>query len=117
MADTQRVLIKLRNPGVPLAAAPNGRAKLEPLFDTSPQAAGFGLQDQPTWYVAHLEKPTQNPWDNAHAQISDQLGISDDDVLFAEPDLAQVNRAITTADLGQAEAFALGADCPRRIKK
>jgi hypothetical protein len=63
MPDSQRVLIKLRNHGVARNAVAGTRAKLEPLFDTSQQAAGFGLQDEPAWYLAKLDQPTANPWD------------------------------------------------------
>ena len=27
-----------------------------------------------------------NPWDFAHARVADQLGVAEDDIVFAEPD-------------------------------
>src|SRR5215210_518854 len=85
-AETNRVLVKLR-PSNALRAV-ESRANLRPLFDT-PQATagGFGLDSTPQWFVAELPDGAATPWDLAHARIAGQLGISESDIVFAEPDV------------------------------
>jgi hypothetical protein len=107
MADTNRVLVKLM-PTVALAAA-DPRANLRPLYDTPQPAAGFGLISEPAWHLADLPDGADTPWDLAHAQVADQLGIDESAVLFVEPDLAQSftdNNESTTGG-----AFAAAANC------
>src|SRR5690242_2387682 len=87
MAASNRVIVKIR-PRTALAAAA-ARANIRPLYDTGAPASGFGLEDTPAWYLADLPDGGPTPWDAAHAQIADQLGVDESDVIFAEPDLAQ----------------------------
>jgi hypothetical protein len=84
-SPTNRLLVKLR-PATALRAA-ESRAKLRPLFDT-PQATGaFAVGAEPQWFVAELAGGAATPWDLAHGRVADQLGVSESDILFAEPDL------------------------------
>jgi len=87
MSNSNRVLVKIR-PTSALAAA-GDRANLRPLFDTAPVAGSLGLTAAPAWYLADLPDGGPTPWDSAHTQVADQLGIDESDVLFAEPDLQQ----------------------------
>jgi len=92
MAQTsQRLLLKLRSVAGLAAAAP--QANLRPLFDEPRKTAAsetLGLiSGTPTWYVADLPDMEPNPWDSAHSQVADALGIDDSAILFAEPDLPQ----------------------------
>ncbi|MEK6336964.1 MAG: S8 family serine peptidase, partial [Acidobacteriota bacterium] len=88
MASSNRVLVKLK-PNVGLAAAAS-KVNLRPLHDRPPQLNVFGLSDTPAWYLADLPDTTgPNPWDLAHAQVAEQLGVDASAVLFAEPDLDQ----------------------------
>lgn len=89
MAQTsQRLLLKLV-PQAGLAAA-NVRANLRPLFDSAGAGgAPLALGSEPSWYIADLPDMEPNPWDSAHSQIGDALGIDDSAILFAEPDLPQ----------------------------
>ena len=96
MADTSganseagRVLVKLRA-SPPLGAA--ARANLRPVFDRPSAGGGFGADTAPQWFIADVpDLPVSpdaqvNPWDFAHAQVADQLGVAEEDILFAEPD-------------------------------
>ena len=44
------------------------------------------------WFIADLPDLPLSPgaqanlWDFAHARVADQLGVAEDDILFAEPD-------------------------------
>jgi len=88
MAGSNRILVKLL-PTDALAAT-NSRANLRPLHDEVSQDRGLRLTSAPAWYLADLPDQTgPNPWDLAHAQVADQLGIDESAVLFAEPDLPQ----------------------------
>ena len=88
MASSNRILVKL-SPTIALAAT-NSRANLRLLHDEVSQDRGLGLTSTPAWYLADLPDQTgPNPWDLAHAQVADQLGIDESAVLFAEPDLPQ----------------------------
>ncbi|HEX8117223.1 MAG TPA: S8/S53 family peptidase, partial [Pyrinomonadaceae bacterium] len=48
---------------------------------------GFGLDSAPRWFLAELPDGAATPWDLAHARVAAQLGVSESDVVFAEPDL------------------------------
>ena len=82
---TNRILVKLR-PSNALRAA-ESRVNLRPLYDTPQKAVAFGIGAQPQWFIADLSDAPANPWDLAHARVAEQLGVSETDVIFAEPDL------------------------------
>jgi hypothetical protein len=87
--EAGRVLVKLRA-SPPLGAA--ARANLRPVFDRPSAGGGFGADTAPQWFIAELPDLPVSPgtqanlWDVAHARVADQLGIAEDDILFAEPD-------------------------------
>src|SRR5947209_7360877 len=87
--ETNRVLVKLRPSGASALRAAESRARLRPLHDTpsQTQAGVFGLDAAPQWFLAELPDGGATPWDLAHARVADQLGVSESDVVFAEPDL------------------------------
>jgi hypothetical protein len=107
--EANAVLVKLR-PSTALRAS-ESRVNLRPLYEEPPQAAtGFGLDATPQWFLADLTEGAATPWDLAHGQIAGQLGISESDVIFAEPDIIhRVFRDGNEDDV--ARAFAVGADC------
>ncbi len=87
-AKDNRLLVKLR-PSSALRAA-ESRANLQPLYDTPQPSAtsAFGLDAAaPQWFLAELPDGAASPWDLAHARVAAQLGVSESDVVFAEPDL------------------------------
>ena len=96
MAESNRILVKMR-PQAAFGAAAASRTNLRPLFDTGVPAAGgfglaaspFGLSAEPQWFLADLPDGGPNPWDAAHAQVADQLGVAGSDIAMAEPDLVQ----------------------------
>ncbi len=108
-AETNRVLVKLR-PSNALRAA-ESRVNLQPLYETPPATmAGFGLDTTPQWFLAELPGAAPTPWDMAHAQIAGQLGVSESDIVFAEPDIVHtIYRDTNEEVVGQ--AFAVGEDC------
>jgi Subtilase family len=108
MPSSNRILVKLR-PTAGLAAA-DPRANLRPLHDEAPQGAGFGLAAAPAWYIADLRDGGPTPWDLAHAQVADQLGIDESAVVFAEPDLQQSFNDGSTPP-GAGLALAAQPDC------
>src|SRR4051794_38788520 len=111
MADApNRILVKLR-PSNALRAA-ESRANLRPLYESSAAATGaFGLDSTPQWFVADLPDGASTPWDLAHAQVADQLGVAESDVVFAEPDLVHdIYRDGNEEALGNALAAA-GTNC------
>ncbi|HEX8117431.1 MAG TPA: S8/S53 family peptidase, partial [Pyrinomonadaceae bacterium] len=91
MEETNRILVKLRPTGASALRAAESRAQLRPLHEgqeQQAQAAGFGLDSAtPRWFLAEMPDGAATPWDLAHARVADQLGVSESDVLFAEPDL------------------------------
>ena len=107
MPSSNRILVKLQ-PTVALAAA-DPRANLRPLHDEAPQRDGFGLASAPTWYLADLPDGGPTPWDLAHAQVADQLGIDEASVLFAEPDIQQSFN--DGSDTGERALLAAQPDC------
>ena len=109
MANSNRILVKLR-PTVALAAT-DSRANLRPLHDEVPPTSALGLTSAPAWYLADLPDRTgPNPWDLAHAQVADQLGVDESAVLFAEPDLPQHFLDGTETD-GVGRPLAAAPDC------
>ncbi|HJP95395.1 MAG TPA: S8 family serine peptidase [Pyrinomonadaceae bacterium] len=82
---TSRLLVKLL-PSVSLAAA-DPRANLRPLYDSAPQTMAFGASAEPAWFLADMPEGAETPWDLAHSQVANQLGIDDSAIVFAEPDL------------------------------
>ena len=81
-----RLLVKLR-PSPSLKAA-ESRAKLRPLYDTpAAKAAMLGIGAEPQWFLTDLPEGAENPWDTAHGRIAEELGISEPDVIFVEPDI------------------------------
>src|SRR5918993_4411093 len=87
-AKDNRLLVKLR-PSSALRAA-EARTNLQPLYDTPQPSAtsAFGLDAAaPQWFLAEMPDGAASPWDLAHARVAAQLGVSESDVLFAEPDI------------------------------
>jgi subtilisin family serine protease len=109
-ATSNRVLVKMR-PHAALAAAQSA-TNIRPLFDSAPAApvAGFGLGVEPAWFIADLAARGPTPWDAAHAQVADQLGVDASDVVFAEPDLAQSYPDVNESGKGD-RPFAIGSNC------
>jgi hypothetical protein len=110
MAKTNRIMVKL-HPSVALAAA-DPRANLRPLHDEAAPAGPLGLATTPEWYLADLpDSVGPNPWDLAHSQVADQLGVDESAILFAEPDLPQSFNDGT--EVGPSGApLAMAPDCP-----
>ena len=78
---SNRLLVKLRSGDALRAAAV--RARLEPLYDRpTPLAAAGG----PQWFIVE-PAPSATPWEAAHDRLAAQLGVGEDEILFAEPDL------------------------------
>jgi hypothetical protein len=107
--ETNRVLVKLRVSNALRAA--ESRTNLRPLYGVpQPMAGGFGLDSTPQWFLAELPDGAATPWDLAHARIAGQLGISESDVVFAEPDiLHNIFRDANEEPVGP--GFAVGANC------
>lgn len=108
MANPNRILVKLL-PSVALAAA-DPRANLRPLYDSPTAAGDFGLVSGPRWHLADLPDGAANPWDLAHGQVADQLGIDQSAVLFAEPDLPQSFK-VSDEDSASGGPFAAAQHC------
>jgi len=108
-AATNRLLVKLR-PSPSLKAA-ESRASLRPLYDT-PQAwaAMRGLGAEPQWFLADMAQGTTNPWDLAHARIAGELGVSESDVIFIEPDRAHTIYTDANARR-EGQIFSVGGEC------
>jgi subtilisin family serine protease len=106
--ETNRVLVKLR-PSNALRAA-ESRVNLRPLIDTPQKAGSFGIGAEPQWFMAELADGAANPWDMAHARVAGQLGVSESDVIFAEPDL--IHNVYQDANEEAAnQVFAVGDNC------
>ncbi|HXE04397.1 MAG TPA: S8 family serine peptidase [Bryobacteraceae bacterium] len=114
MANANRILVKLR-PEVALRAA-SPQTNLRPLYDTGSPAAGFGAAAAPAWYMAEIADGGDAAWDAAHARVSDQLGVSESDVLFAEPDLPQSYPDANERNPGK-QPFALDGNCAGNPQK
>jgi hypothetical protein len=107
------ILVKLQ-PSASLGVAER-RANLRSLF--SDDAAGrLGLAAEARWFVADLPDGADTPWDLAHARVADQLGISESDVVFAEPDIVH---DIYPDPTGQEPdgPFAVAPNCQRPEKQ
>ncbi|HLM56492.1 MAG TPA: S8 family serine peptidase, partial [Pyrinomonadaceae bacterium] len=112
MADTNRILVKLR-PSFGLAAA-EARANLRPLHDEDPAAPGLGVaatSAAPAWYLADLPDGAATPWDLAHTQVAGQLGIDESAVVYAEPDLEHTIYADPNESAAPGGAFAALPNC------
>jgi subtilisin family serine protease len=109
MASTTRILVKMRSQAA-LAASAASQTNLRPLYEIgAPAATGLGLRAEPQWFLADLPDGGPNPWDAVYAQVADQLGVAESDVIAAEPDLAQsYPDSNEIARVGQALAV---ADC------
>jgi subtilisin family serine protease len=110
MDPVNRILVKMR-PQVALAAAAVSQTNLRPLYDQpAPSGSPFGVDAAPQWFLADLPDGGANPWDAAHAQVADQLGVQGSDVIMVEPDLQQSYPDVNEiAKKGQ--AFAAGTNC------
>src|SRR5437867_534425 len=108
MANTNRILVKLRPSATLAAAAP--RANLRPLYDSVVPRDALGLSPAPAWQIADLPDGGPNPWDAAHARVADQLGVAEADVLYVEPDLRQKYPDLNEKHRGE-QTFAVGSDC------
>jgi subtilisin family serine protease len=109
LPGTNRVLVKLR-PSMALRAA-ESRTNLRPLYDTSAAtAAAFGVGAEPRWFLAELPDGAATSWDLAHTRVAAQLGVSESDVLFAEPDIIH-NVYQDTNEEHITGGFAAGANC------
>src|SRR5437762_11920613 len=110
MTTANRILVKLQSSAGMAAADP--RANLRPLHDEAAPSDAFGLSSGPAWYVADLpDQAGPNPWDLAHSQVADQLGIDESAILFAEPDLPQsFNDGTELTPSGR--PLAMAPDCP-----
>jgi hypothetical protein len=101
-----RVLVKLRA-STALRAA-ESRANLRPLFD--PPTDAFAIDGQPRWFVADLPEGADTPWDLAHDRVADQLGISESDIVFAEPDIVH-RMFLEPVEIDPMRPTVVGADC------
>ncbi|HKX26690.1 MAG TPA: S8 family serine peptidase, partial [Blastocatellia bacterium] len=108
MSDSKRILLKVR-PSAAMAAA--GSPNLQPLSEQAPAAGSPGLAAAPAWYVADLPEAGPTPWDSAHLQLADRLGLAASDLLFAEPDLAHSYPGLNERHAGD-QPFAVNSGCP-----
>jgi subtilisin family serine protease len=108
MANTNRILVKLRSSVALATAAP--RANLRLLFEPAAPSGVLGVAAAPAWYIADLPDGGPTPWDVSHARVADQLGIAASDVLFAEPDLPQSYETANERSCPD-QPFAVGQDC------
>jgi hypothetical protein len=108
-ASANRLLVKLR-PSPTLKAA-ESRLNLRPLYDTpQAKAAMLGFGAEPQWFLADLPKGAINPWDLAHARVAGELGVSESDVIFVEPDMVHnIYPDVNERNAGQ--PFAVGEKC------
>ena len=108
--QTNRVLVKLR-PTKALKAA-ESKVNLRPLYDkpVATAAETFGIDSTPQWFLAELPDAPENPWDLAYARVSEQLGVDESDVVFAEPDLIH-NIFPDTNETDTSRPFALNSVC------
>jgi hypothetical protein len=107
MANSHRVLVKLR-PSNALRVS-ESRINLRRLYAPPAREIAFA-ESTPDWYVADLPETAPSPWDHAHSKLAMQLGISDSDVLFAEPDIEHAIYRDTNERPGEAK-FAVGQTC------
>ncbi len=104
-----RLLVKLR-PSTMLKAA-ESRVHLRPLYDTpQAKAAMLGVGAEPQWFLADLPEGEANPWDLAHARVAGEMGVSEADVVFVEPDMVHTIYPDTN-ERTEGQAFAVGEEC------
>jgi subtilisin family serine protease len=104
------LLVKLRPSTTTLQAA-ESRANLRPLFDVQLAApTTFGIDSTPRWFLADLPDGAETPWDLAHARVAEQLGVSESDVIFAEPDIVH-SVYQDTNEVAADRKFAMGDGC------
>jgi hypothetical protein len=102
--ETRGLLIRVRlNSGAALALERARRSfqaadvgfELEPLFSVPSSSRGFGAADGPgwQWHLARVSGDAslagRNPWDIAHAALSQGLALGPDTSVLVEPDLIQ----------------------------
>ncbi|HSE19159.1 MAG TPA: S8 family serine peptidase [Pyrinomonadaceae bacterium] len=104
----KRLLVKLL-PSAALAANPS--ANLRPLYDSTPQSVAFGFGAAPAWFLADLPDEAATPWDLAHSQVANQLGVDESAVVFAEPDLEQSFQDTNEKNPGGGPMLALDQGC------
>jgi subtilase family protein len=110
LIETNRVLVKLR-PSSGLKAA-ESRANLQPLYDTPQKVGtGFGIGGEAQWFLAELPDGAASPWDLAHSKVAGQLGVSESDVVFAEPDIVHDIYPDSDQKKEDQGSFAVGAKC------
>jgi hypothetical protein len=103
----ERILVKLR-PSAALGVIET-RAKLEPLYETPPGGAAFGIGETSQWFLADVDE-SQTAWDSAHASVAAQLGVAESDVIFAEPDI--IHTIFNDGnEVPPGQAFAVGENC------
>ncbi|PKN62085.1 MAG: peptidase S8 [Deltaproteobacteria bacterium HGW-Deltaproteobacteria-15] len=109
IASTNRLLIKIR-PSSTLQAA-ESRVNLRPLYNTPrAKAALLGIGAEPQWFLADLPGGPANPWDLAHSRVAEQLGVSESDVIFIEPDI--IHNIFPDPHAREADqTFAVGEEC------
>ena len=105
-----RVLVKLRSTNALRFAAAG--VNVEPLYGgvMPPAGASFGIDTAPQWFIAELPDGGGTEWDTAHARVGDQLGVSESDVIFAEPDIIHTIFQDGN-EVPPGQAFAAGDDC------
>ncbi|MDA8019015.1 MAG: S8 family serine peptidase [Thermoanaerobaculia bacterium] len=87
MSDPQPVLLKLRPSDRLGLRSEQTRCNLRPLYGDTAPGEPFAVGAASAWFVADMAIDQPTAWDHAHAQIADQLGIDESDVIYAEPDL------------------------------
>lgn len=109
ISGTNTVLVKLR-PSRALRAA-ESLVTLRPLYDT-PEAKSsiLGVGAEPQWFLADLPDGAATPWDLAQTELSRHLGVSESDVIFAEPDIYH-NVYLDVNERQVDQAFAVGENC------
>ena len=108
-ANSNRLLVKMR-PSNTLKAA-ESRANLRPLYDAQQATpTTFGIDSTPQWFLADLPDGAETPWDLAHARLAEQLGVSESDVIFAEPDIVH-NVYQDANEVAADRPFAAGDGC------
>ena len=99
-----RLLVKLR-PG--LSTRSLAARNLEPLYEPSSE---LQILPEPQWFIAHADVEGETAWDGAHREVASALGLDEEDVLFAEPDLVHDIYRDTNERPG-GEPFAVGDNC------
>ena len=98
------LLVKLRPESTARALAARD---LEPLY---PAALALNAAAEPQWFIVRAAIDGDTPWDGAHRKVASALGLAEDDILFAEPDLVHDIFRDTNERIG-GEPFAVGDNC------